>query len=232
MDAYNVQEYIVISDVPTPVLAVAVRIAARSWNRVQTGLESAQFSESCRCHGRDRKCAPGQRRACGIDHARRGQETHWISGNTLNYRRDGLAKVTGQKVFAIDLRARDMQGWPDKQSHALTIHIPRADRIYEGLDLSVLGSDYQPDVLIDAESIAADGLRMPDPGFYGEFFVKKGQVSPMLGHPVAVAIWHDYEKFRVANQRLRFNDAIFRFGAEAAQPPRAPYGRALCARTG
>lgn len=152
-----------------------------------------------------------------------GQETHWISGNTLNYRRDGLAKVTGQKVFAIDLRARDMQGWPDKQSHALTIHIPRADRIYEGLDLSVLGSDYQPDVLIDAESIAADGLRMPDPGFYGEFFVKKGQVSPMLGHPVAIAIWHDYEKFRVANQRLRFNDAIFRFGAEAAQPPRAPY---------
>jgi hypothetical protein len=28
-----------------------------------------------------------------------GQETHWISGNTLNYRRDGLAKVTGQKVL-------------------------------------------------------------------------------------------------------------------------------------
>ena len=39
-----------------------------------------------------------------------GQETNWISGNKLNYRRDGLAKVTGQKVFAIDLRAKDMQG--------------------------------------------------------------------------------------------------------------------------
>ena len=105
----------------------------------------------------------------------------------FNYRRDGLAKVTGQKVFAIDLRARDMQGRPAQQSHVLTIHISRADRIYEGLDLSVLGSDYQPDVLIDAESIAADGLRMPDPGFYGDFFVKKGQISPMLGHPVAEA---------------------------------------------
>ena len=112
------------------------------------------------------------------------QETQWITGNKLNYRRDGLAKVTGQKVFAIDLRARDMQGWPAQQSHALTLHVPRADRPYLGLDLSVLGSDYQPDVLIDAESVEADGLRMPEPSFYGEFFLKKGQLSPMLGHPV------------------------------------------------
>lgn len=151
------------------------------------------------------------------------QETQWITGNKLNYRRDGLAKVTGQKVFAIDLRARDMQGWPAQQSHALTLHVPRADRPYLGLDLSVLGSDYQPDVLIDAESVEADGLRMPEPSFYGEFFLKKGQLSPMLGHPVALAIWHDYEKFRVANARLRFNDAIFRFGEETAQPARKPY---------
>ena len=151
------------------------------------------------------------------------QESHWMSGNKLNYRRDGLAKVTGQKVFAIDLRAKDMKGWPEQQSYALTIHIPRTDRIYEGLDLAVLGSDYQPDVLIDAESIAFDKVGMPEPGFYGDFFVKKGQVSPMLGHPVALAIWHDYEKFRVANQRLRFNDSIFRMGAETAQPARAPY---------
>ena len=152
-----------------------------------------------------------------------GQESSWISGNKLNYRRDGLAKVTGQKVFAIDLRAKDMQGWPEQQSYALTIHIPRADRIYEGLDLSVLGEEFKPDVLIDAESIAADNVGMPEPSFYGEYFVKKGQLSPMLGHPVALAIWHDYEKFRVANKRLHFNDAIFKYGAEAAQPARAPY---------
>ncbi|WP_255507805.1 xanthine dehydrogenase family protein molybdopterin-binding subunit [Ottowia flava] len=126
-------------------------------------------------------------------------------------------------MFAIDLRAKNMKGWPDRQSYALTIHVPRADRIYEGLDLAALGPEFQPDVLIDAESIAADGVGMPEPSFYGDFFVKKGQVPPMLGHPVALAIWHDYEKFRVANQRLRFNDAIFRFGAAAQQPARAPY---------
>lgn len=102
-----------------------------------------------------------------------GQETQWVTGNKLNYRRDGLAKVTGQKVFTIDLRARDMKGWPEQQSHALTIHVPRADRIYEGLDLSVLGDEYQPDVLIDAESILADKVGMPEPGFYGDFFVKR-----------------------------------------------------------
>ena len=152
-----------------------------------------------------------------------GQDTQWISGNKLNYRRDGLAKVTGQKVFAIDLRAKDMQGWPQQQSHALTIHVPTADRIYEGLDLGVLGNDLQPDVLIDAESIAADNVVMPEPSFYGDFFVKKGQLPPMLGHPVAIAIWHDYEKFRAANLLLRFNKDIFRYGAATPQPARAPY---------
>ena len=152
-----------------------------------------------------------------------GSDSGWIAGGTLRYRRDGVAKVTGQKVFAIDSRARDLPGWPDHQSYALTIHVPRADRIYEGLDLSVLGDRLQPDVLIDADTVAADNVVMPEPGFYGDFFLKSGHVSPMLGQPVAMGIWHDYERFRAAANLLRFNSDIFRFGAEASPPTRAAY---------
>ncbi|MGH6760774.1 MAG: twin-arginine translocation signal domain-containing protein [Phyllobacterium sp.] len=94
-----------------------------------------------------------------------GADKGWISSGSLRYRRHGMAKVTGQKVFAIDIRARDIKGWPDHQSYALTIHVPRADRIYEGLDLSLLGGTLQPDILIDAARVAADGIIMPEPVF-------------------------------------------------------------------
>ena len=46
------------------------------------------------------------------------------------FRIDGVAKVTGQKIFAQDIRARDMPHWPAHQSHALILRIPCADRIF------------------------------------------------------------------------------------------------------
>ncbi|OSP53903.1 xanthine dehydrogenase family protein molybdopterin-binding subunit [Pseudoruegeria sp. SK021] len=161
-----------------------------------------------------------------------GQDPGWFADGRLRYRRDGMAKVTGSKVFAIDMRARDLDGWPDHQSYALTLHVPRADRVYLGLDLSVLDPDVAPDVLIDAERLAKDNVTMPEPAFYGDFFLKPGNVSPMLGQPVALGIWHDYERFREARKRLQFNDDIFRFGEPAEPPKRAPYGAARFVRVG
>jgi hypothetical protein len=44
----------------------------------------------------------------------------WNDG-VLKYRIDGTSKVTGEKVFARDIRARDMPHWPQQQSHALAV---------------------------------------------------------------------------------------------------------------
>ncbi|WP_372801363.1 twin-arginine translocation signal domain-containing protein, partial [Paracoccus seriniphilus] len=137
-----------------------------------------------------------------------GQDSGWFANGQLRYRRDGMAKVTGSKVFAIDIRARDLEGWPDEQSYGLTLHVPRADRIYLGLDLSMLEPDLAPDVLLDAARLKADGVEMPDSAFYGDFFLPEGQVPPMMGQPVALGIWHDYERFRAARKKLQFNDRV------------------------
>lgn len=161
-----------------------------------------------------------------------GQDPGWFAGGRLRYRRDGMAKVTGSKVFAIDMRARDLEGWPNQQSYALTLHVPQADRIYLGLDLSVLESDLAPDVLVDADRLAGDSITMPEASFYGDFFLKTGTVSQMLGQPVALGIWHDYERFRAARKILQFNNDIFRFGELADPPTRAPYGAARFVRMG
>lgn len=61
-----------------------------------------------------------------------GQDPGWFADGKLRYRRDGMAKVTGSKVFAVDIRARDLEGWPDEQSHAMTIHIPALTAFMKG----------------------------------------------------------------------------------------------------
>jgi len=43
---------------------------------------------------------------------------------------DGIAKVTGAKVFARDVRAPDMPHWPKQQSHAFILRTTQADRVY------------------------------------------------------------------------------------------------------
>jgi hypothetical protein len=43
----------------------------------------------------------------------------WNPAATAAGRIDGVAKVTGAKLYASDFRAADMPGWPSKTSHAL-----------------------------------------------------------------------------------------------------------------
>jgi CO/xanthine dehydrogenase Mo-binding subunit len=161
-----------------------------------------------------------------------GQPPNWISGGRVRFRRDGIPKVTGEKVFAMDVRARDMPGWPDRQSHALLIRASRSDRVFEGLDLSVLGPDLQPDVLVTAADLARDGVAMVESDFYGPFLLDEGETPLLLGQPVALAIFHDYPRFRLAKRRLQFNQDAIRYGAEAAEQARAPYGAARFVRIG
>src|SRR5262249_57868808 len=95
-------------------------------------------------------------------------------------------KVTGEKVFARDIRARDMPHWPRQQSHALVLRVSMADRSYAGFDLSALGSELAPDRAVTAADLARDGLAFPD--FYGEdTLLPQGQTPAYLGQ--AVASW-------------------------------------------
>ena len=64
--------------------------------------------------------------------------------DSLKYRIDATSKVTGGKVFARDIRARDMPHWPQQQAHALILRTTLADRLYTGFDLSMLGPDSSP----------------------------------------------------------------------------------------
>ncbi|ETX30359.1 xanthine dehydrogenase family protein molybdopterin-binding subunit [Roseivivax isoporae] len=160
------------------------------------------------------------------------QPPGWIEGGRVRFRRDGIPKVAGEKVFAIDVRARDMPGWPDTQSHGLFLRVARADRVFEGIDLSVLDEGLAPDVAVTAGTLARDGVSMPEEDFYGALLLPAGETPVFLGQPVAVLIYHDYARFRLAKRRLQFTEDAIRYGAETGYLPRDPYGGARFVRVG
>ncbi|MDZ5698521.1 xanthine dehydrogenase family protein molybdopterin-binding subunit [Chelativorans sp. M5D2P16] len=143
----------------------------------------------------------------------------------LKRRMDGLAKVTGGKVFARDIRARDMPDWPDDQAHAFMVFADRADASFIGLDFSVLGEDLQPDVIVTAEETTKAGLDFYDPFTFGErMLLPKGEVPLFLGHPLAILIYNDFARFAVAKRTYQANrDRIVRFGETTGPATRDPY---------
>jgi len=149
------------------------------------------------------------------------------------YRLDAIAKVTGGKTFTRDYRARDLDGWPKEQAHAFMLHATRVDRVFDGVDLALLGDDLKPDRLVLQEDLIADGVAMPAPwpGFYGDvFFVPNGQTARLLGQPVAMLIYHDFARYDAAKRKLRFNDKVVRYGAEGPSTTPGPYGAARYVR--
>jgi hypothetical protein len=58
----------------------------------------------------------------------------WNPAATGVGRIDGVAKVTGSKLYASDFRAADMSGWPSETSHAILVRAPDATHVYTGLD--------------------------------------------------------------------------------------------------
>jgi CO/xanthine dehydrogenase Mo-binding subunit len=156
----------------------------------------------------------------------------WDAANgRASFRVDGVAKVTGAKVFARDMRAVDMPHWPTQQSHAFMLRVTQADRVYQGFDLALLGNELQPDRIVTADDLARDGLAFP--AFYGEdMLLPPGKTPAYLGHAVAMLIYHDFARFRFAKDRLQFHDEIIRYGEQTGPFERDPWGTFRFVRVG
>jgi CO/xanthine dehydrogenase Mo-binding subunit len=149
----------------------------------------------------------------------------------IRFRIDGRAKVMGQKVFARDIRAVDMPHWPQQQAHAFILRVTQADKLFEGIDLSLLGDDLQPDRLVTAEDLARDGLAFP--AFYGDdMLLPIGKTPAYLGQAVAILIYHDFARFRFAKDKLKFREGTIKYGAQTGPLQRDPWGTFRYVRVG
>src|SRR6478609_8016959 len=98
----------------------------------------------------------------------------WNPAATGVGRIDGVAKVTGAKLYASDFRAADLPGWPSATSHAILVRAPDATHVYLGLDLERLSGASKPSVVVTAEELVKIGTRVP--AFYtGDLFCPIGK---------------------------------------------------------
>jgi len=135
---------------------------------------------------------------------------------------DGIAKVTGAKLYASDFRAADLPGWPPSTSHAMLVRAPDASHIYEGLNLGLFPDDAKPTVIVTADDLARINIHVP--GFYaGDLFCPTGKTAIYLGQPVALLLFETFDAFDRARLVLR-EKSFFKFGAETGPVPMPNYG--------
>jgi CO/xanthine dehydrogenase Mo-binding subunit len=119
---------------------------------------------------------------------------------------DGVAKVTGAKLYASDFRAADLPGWPSTTSHAILVRAPDATHVYTGMDLARLDGALKPSVVVTAEDLAKIGTRVPE--FHaGDLFCPVGKTPLYMGQPVALLIFEQFDAFDRA--RLALRDGTF-----------------------
>ena len=140
------------------------------------------------------------------------------------YRIEGMRKVTGQKIYARDFRAKDMRGWPAIERVAMILRAQDATRLFIGIDLSMLGSDLQPIKRIEQADLEALNLTLPfsnTPALQDakkQLLVAKGTAAQFYGQPVAILIFKDWQQFRAAKRVLQFNKNVVQYGASTPQP--------------
>lgn len=107
---------------------------------------------------------------------------------------DGVAKVTGAKLYASDFRANDLPGWPQTTSHAILVRANDATHVYTGMDLARLNGALKPSVIVTASDLDRIGTEVPE--FYaGDLFCPLGKTPLYLGQPVALLIFEKFDAF-------------------------------------
>jgi CO/xanthine dehydrogenase Mo-binding subunit len=146
----------------------------------------------------------------------------WNPAATGAGRIDGVAKVTGAKLYAADFRAADLPGWPANTSHAILVRAPDATHVYTGMDLARLSGAMKPSVVVTAAELAKIGTRVPQ--FYaGDLLCPLGRTPTYMGQPVALLLFETFDAFDQA--RLALRDGTFvTFGEETGPVMMPPYG--------
>jgi CO/xanthine dehydrogenase Mo-binding subunit len=147
---------------------------------------------------------------------------NWNPAANRAGRVDGVAKVTGAKLYASDFRAADLPGWPASTSHAMLIRAPDATHVYTGMDLARLTGKMKPSVVVTAADLEKIGTRVPE--FYtGDLFCQVGKTPLYLGQPVGLLIFEKFDAFDQA--RLALRDGTFvKFGEETGPVVMPNYG--------
>src|SRR5690625_1563771 len=111
-----------------------------------------------------------------------------------------------------------------------------AEQSSAGVYLSVLGGRPPPATLMMHKALAEPNFAPPNTmsrRFYGKHVLLPiGETAPLLGHPVAILYYQDFDRFQMAKSMLRFNRNVVKYGAFTGSKPPANYGAGRFVRIG
>jgi len=144
----------------------------------------------------------------------------WQAGpGKARFRIDGFAKVTGQKIYARDFRARDLPGWPQTEQVVFILRATFSDHVFEGIDLSELPEELKPQKMVTAEDLKRDGIHIAESNYpEGMYLVPKGSAPDHLGQPVALLFFKDLQTMKSARSQLMFELDPVKKGAAITLP--------------
>ncbi|WP_406699710.1 molybdopterin cofactor-binding domain-containing protein [Singulisphaera sp. Ch08] len=127
---------------------------------------------------------------------------------------DGFAKVRGEKVYARDLRAHDMAGWPRKTHHALLLRAGTAEHKVNFMPSAVKQLPTPPLTTVTASDIKLNAILpfVKTKAFGKSWFVPDGAVPDHAAQPVAMLIFETAEALRDALEWLVAGNSLFRLG--------------------
>jgi CO/xanthine dehydrogenase Mo-binding subunit len=131
------------------------------------------------------------------------------------WRIDGMQKVLGQKIYARDFKARDIEGWPQEENFLYALRCDRYDQIVTGYDLSMLPAALQPIAVVDAQALVAKKMNLAS-NMNSPFFAEIGKAPDFFGQPVAMLIFANFDVYRRAVKILQFNASVIAYGAKVS----------------
>ena len=148
------------------------------------------------------------------------QPADWQAGpGKARFRIDGFAKVTGQKIYARDFRARDLPGWPQDEQVVYILRATFSDHVFDGVDLSELPEELKPQKMVTAEDLQRDGIHIAESNYpEGMYLVPKGSAPDHLGQPVALLFFKDLQTMKAARSQLMFELDPIKKGASITLP--------------
>jgi CO/xanthine dehydrogenase Mo-binding subunit len=145
-------------------------------------------------------------------------------GRIASQRYDGSVKVTGGKIYGVDFRAKDMDGWPTTERRAIILRTPISDRIFTSLDKKKIIQEFGVSRIVTGDDIVAWGSKGAVPFLMPEFYVPSHTAPYYLGQPLALLIFNSTDDFLSVKDRVSTLSKFCEFGAITAPRQRSAYG--------
>lgn len=151
-------------------------------------------------------------------------------GAQFRQRYEGPQKVTGQKIYGVDYRARDLVGWPEIERRAIILRSPLADKTFLGFQKEVLLKSVGASRIITGDDLGAWGCKAGAPFLMPEFYVRANSAPIYYGQPLALVAFSSVDDFLAAKDLIPNLNTYFNFGNDVIPPDRASYGRTRLVR--